>query len=59
MPVDDLVAAGWPDERILSAAAGNRIGVALTSLRKLGLRDILQREGDGYALDPAVPVVRA
>jgi tetratricopeptide (TPR) repeat protein len=56
--VDELVAAGWPDERMLPSAAGNRIGVALTSLRKLGLRELLRREGEGYALDPAVPLIR-
>lgn len=58
VPRAELVDAGWPDERILPKAAANRLGVALTTLRKLGLRDQLLRRRDGYLLTPSVTVRR-
>jgi hypothetical protein len=54
--LDALVAAGWPDEKIRADAAINRIHVALSTLRRLGLRDVLLTVEHGYALDPAVAV---
>jgi hypothetical protein len=59
VPVDDLIRAGWPGERIVAEAALNRIHVALTTLRKLGLRELLVTADGGYMLDPAVPIVLA
>jgi MoxR-like ATPase len=56
LTVDDLVARGWPGERVLGEAGANRVYVALTTLRKLGLRDLLQRTGDGYYLPPGADV---
>lgn len=53
---DDLQAAGWPDEHITQAAAMNRLHVALTTLRKLGLRDLLLSAERGYLFDPAIPL---
>ncbi|CAN5882179.1 hypothetical protein BH11MYX2_BH11MYX2_04410 [soil metagenome] len=53
---DELLAAGWPDERIAQAAALNRLHVALTTLRKLGLRDLLLSGERGYMFDPVIPV---
>jgi hypothetical protein len=52
----ELQEAGWPGERILPQAASNRIYVAMNQLRKLGLKDWLRRSGEGYYLDPALPV---
>jgi hypothetical protein len=52
----DLQEAGWPGERMLPDAAANRIYVAMTQLRKLGFKAWLKRGGDGYFLDPALPV---
>jgi predicted ATPase/Tfp pilus assembly protein PilF len=52
----ELQEAGWPGERILPAAAANRIYVTLNQLRKLGLKDWLKRNGEGYYLDPALRV---
>ncbi|MEM6991151.1 MAG: hypothetical protein AAF721_11655 [Myxococcota bacterium] len=44
----------------MAARAGaNRVYVALTTLRKLGLRDYLLSQDDGYLLDPAMPIARA
>lgn len=53
--VDDLLAAGWPGERPLPEAGNNRVWVTVSTLRKLGLGEILQRWDGGYRLDPAVP----
>ena len=47
---EELVAAGWPDERLPSHVGKTRLYVALAELRKLGLRDVLQSQPDGYAL---------
>ncbi|HJL18103.1 MAG TPA: tetratricopeptide repeat protein [Sandaracinaceae bacterium LLY-WYZ-13_1] len=54
-----LFEAGWPDQRALPEAAAHRVYVAVSTLRKLGLRAVLRRVGDGYLLDPEVPVVAA
>lgn len=58
LPMDALITAGWPDERILPHAAANRVYVAIATLRKLGLRDVLISHEDGYLLDPATPLVQ-
>ncbi len=52
----DLVAAGWPGEKLAESSAQNRLHVALAALRADGLRDILKREPGGYLLDPAIEV---
>ena len=54
--MSDLLAAGWPDERVIERAGANRVHVALTALRKLGLRELLLRRDDGYVLDPDADV---
>jgi predicted ATPase/Tfp pilus assembly protein PilF len=56
--LDDLLAAGWPGQKVVPTAAANRVYVALTTLRKLGLRKYLLSQDDGYLLDPALPVDR-
>ncbi len=53
---DDLLAAGWPGEKILPHAAKNRLYVALTSLRNMGFRELMRANDEGYCLDPDVPV---
>lgn len=53
----ELVARGWPGERILPAAAKNRLRVAAAWLRKAGLGSALASYGDGYFLDPALVAV--
>ena len=52
----DLVAAGWPGERVLVDAAATRVRVAIATLRQLGLRSMLLTRDDGYVLDPAANV---
>lgn len=53
---DVLIAAGWPGERIKRQAGLNRVYVALAMLRKMGLREVLQRDDEGYRLDPTLIV---
>lgn len=58
LSVADIFQAGWPDENIKPQSMQNRVYVALSKLRKLGLNDLLLSRDDGYLLDPVVPVVR-
>lgn len=51
-----LFARAWPEERASAKAAQNRVRVALASLRKLGLRDVIQTVSGGYRFDPEVLV---
>jgi len=50
---ETLQQAGWPGENIRTDSAANRVYVALSELRKLGLGASLQRTSGGYLLDPA------
>jgi tetratricopeptide (TPR) repeat protein len=59
LDVEALFEKGWPGERAVPRARASRVHVALTSLRKRGLREVLLRRSDGYLLDPAVPLVFA
>ncbi len=56
----DLFAAAWPGEQTVGDSGDARVHVAVSTLRKLGLRDALvtfsQGEGTGYSLGPAVRV---
>lgn len=56
LSIDAVIGAGWPEERIGAEAALNRAHVALTTLRKKGLRALIVRMGGGYAISPSVPV---
>lgn len=56
--VDELVDAGWPDEKVQRDAGSNRVYVALNKLRKMGLDGILLRDDSGYYLDPQIPLRR-
>jgi predicted ATPase/predicted negative regulator of RcsB-dependent stress response len=59
VPLPAIIDAGWPGEKIQAEAAINRVHVALTTLRKLGLRELLVTADGGYMLDPAVAMVLA
>lgn len=52
LSIDAIRRAVWPGERMRPDAARNRIHVAVSKLRKLGLRDWLLTTEDGYALEP-------
>jgi len=51
-----LIQAGWPDECIEPTASINRLNVALSNLRSLGLREFLLRRGRGYLIDPELSI---
>jgi tetratricopeptide (TPR) repeat protein len=46
-----LVRAAWPDERILPAAARNRLHVTIARLRRLGLGTLIVHDPEGYLFD--------
>jgi hypothetical protein len=52
----DLLAAGWPGERVLPGAGANRVRVAIATLRKLGLAGAIVSLDHGYLLDPHIPL---
>jgi hypothetical protein len=56
---EELLAAGWPGERVARVAGRNRVHSAVAMLRGLGLRELLFHQGGGYLLDPDVPVREA
>ncbi|MFT7520547.1 MAG: hypothetical protein ACI9MC_002696 [Kiritimatiellia bacterium] len=58
IPPDELFELGWPDERVNSASALNRLRVVLSGLRKAGLGDVIEHVADGYRLDPDVLMER-
>jgi tetratricopeptide (TPR) repeat protein len=56
LDIEGLFEAGWPGEHILPAAAGNRVRVALSTLRRQGLAEIIERWEHGWRLQPGVVV---
>jgi tetratricopeptide (TPR) repeat protein len=48
--VEECVAAGWPGEFIQHDAALNRIYQAISRLRRLGLRDVIEAADGGYRI---------
>jgi predicted ATPase/Tfp pilus assembly protein PilF len=54
LTVDTLIEEGWPGERVKYQSALNRLKVALSTLRKLGMKDLIVRREDGYLLDPSI-----
>jgi hypothetical protein len=54
VPTATLLAAGWPGERVGADSGRNRVRVAVSTLRSMGLRDVLLSRDDGYLLDPDV-----
>ncbi|HKE18969.1 MAG TPA: tetratricopeptide repeat protein [Kofleriaceae bacterium] len=52
-----LMEAGWPGENIDPLAAANRLHVGLTTLRNLGLRELLVRDESGYRIAPDVALI--
>ena len=58
LDMDAMTTLGWPGEHIKPSAARNRVYVAVSTLRKLGL-ELLGRQDGGYRLDPDVPALAA
>jgi hypothetical protein len=57
--LDVCLEAGWPDERIQHEAALNRIYQAISRLRRMNLRDVVEAHEGGYRIAPSVGVVLA
>jgi predicted ATPase/tetratricopeptide (TPR) repeat protein len=56
---DALFKAGWPGQKAQSQAAAHSVRVAIATLRKMGLRDlIITTEDGGYGLSTSAPIVR-
>ncbi len=56
VPWQDLLGVGWPGQRVLAEAGFGRVRNAVFQLRKLGFGKLLVNQGDGYLLDPKVPM---
>lgn len=56
--VATLLDAGWPGERVDPEAGANRVYVAVSTLRRMGLRSVIERFDQGYRLVPSVRVTR-
>ncbi|MEZ0310586.1 MAG: hypothetical protein ACAI38_02370 [Myxococcota bacterium] len=54
--LNELFAAGWPGQRTTPESGAARVYVALATLRRLGLRPLLQTRDDGYLIEPSVVV---
>lgn len=54
LSTSELIDAAWPNERVGVESGMNRLKVALATLRKMGMRDLIQRKDGGYLFDPAV-----
>lgn len=57
VPALTLIESTWPGDRSKRHALDNRLWVALSTLRKLGLSDLIVREGDGYLIPEFVELV--
>lgn len=55
---EQLLAAGWPGEKVQPEAGQSRVYVALSTLRKLGLLDWIESHPDGYRLRPTGILIR-
>ena len=56
---DALLEAGWPGQKVRAESGAHRVRVAVSTLRKLGLADVIETVEEGYRLDPEVPVERS
>lgn len=56
---EQLVACTWPGEVMRRSSAQNRLSVALSTLRAMGLGALILRVPGGWLLQPSARVVRA
>jgi len=56
--LEDLQAAGWPDEQMAWESGRNRAYVAVSTLRKLLGDDVLDRDDEGYGFAAGVVIER-
>jgi tetratricopeptide (TPR) repeat protein len=55
---DELLATGWPGERVRYESGLLRVYTTIRRLRRLGLEGVLLTRDDGYLLDPHAVFVR-
>lgn len=58
LDVGDLQRAGWPDERMQPTSGAARVYTAVSTLRREGLKGVLERIDDGYRLAPSLVIRR-
>lgn len=58
LEVLDMQHAGWPDERMQPQSGAARVYTAVSTLRREGLKGVLERIDDGYRLAPSLVVRR-
>jgi tetratricopeptide (TPR) repeat protein len=56
LSVADILAAGWPGERMRADSGSARVYMAIRTLRSLGLEGAIITRDDGYLLDPSLRV---
>lgn len=56
LTVWDVLEAGWPGEHPVFDVGANRVYVTIARLRRLGLRDVIERDEDGYRLSPRASI---
>ncbi len=56
LPLDGVLEAGWPGERVSAASGAARVYNAVQRLRRLGLDGALRTRDDGYLLDPGLSI---
>jgi predicted ATPase len=54
---EQIAAAVWPDQKLLAKASANRLAVAVSTLRKAGLADVLASDPRGIGLRAGIHVV--
>lgn len=55
--IGELVRVGWPGETLVLGSGAERVYAAIATLRKLGLRGVIEQEGDGYRLRAEARVI--
>lgn len=53
-----LLEAGWPGERVDAEAGANRVYAAVSTLRRMGLRTVIERFDAGYRISPDAQIQR-
>lgn len=56
---EQMLAAGWPGERMTRRSGGIRVRVTVSKLRSMGLRELIVSREDGYLLRPDAVVMLA
>lgn len=58
LPLGELLSALWPGEVMVQKSGRARLYTAVAQLRKMGFREVLVSNREGYYFDPDIPLVR-